>query len=552
MIGGQLARRYGVPYRSSNVSRRQRRRRAGGLRVGLLAVGRDHGRGQPADARRRLDGGRPPRQLREDDPRRRAARDGRRLPRAGRRRRGQRWPSTRCGRSGRAATSSARSTPSRATGPRSTSRCSRDWRNYETWQEAGSPEAAGKANRIWKELLAAYEPPPMDPAIREELDGIRRPPRRRGRRPDRLLNRPSPSVGGCLMKSSAQVVVIGGGVVGCQRAVSPDQGGLDRRRAARAARADGRLDLARGGRDAHAQRRPERLEAPAVHDQAVRGDRADLRTGLLDPPAGRADAGRHGGPDGLPADGRGSRPLPRDGPRADHPERGRRRSSRCSTRSTSSARCTTRSRATWTRPGSPAPTSRSRPAGRRRGPPAHTGRRPVASARTGRWDVRIESGDVIHAEHVVNAGGLWAREVGRMVGIELPVLAMEHIYLITQDMPEVADHVAASGREMPMALDFGGEIYIRQEGERDAARARTSRPACRGRRARRRGTSARSCSSPTSTGSRPSSRSRSATTRRWARPGSGGSSTGRSPSRPTAIRWSGRSAACAASGSPAR
>ena len=82
----------------------------------------------------------------------------------------------------------------------------------------------------------------------------------------------------------------------------------------------------------------------------------------------------------------------------------------------------------------------------------------------GTWDVRVESGDVIHAEHVVNAGGLWAREVGRMVGIELPVLAMEHIYLLTQDMPEVAEHVARTGHEMPMALDFGGEIYIRQEG----------------------------------------------------------------------------------------
>ena len=44
-----------------------------------------------------------------------------------------------------------------------------DWRNYETWQEAGSPEAAGKANRIFKELLAAYEPPPIDPAVAEEL-----------------------------------------------------------------------------------------------------------------------------------------------------------------------------------------------------------------------------------------------------------------------------------------------------------------------------------------------------------------------------------------------
>jgi dimethylglycine dehydrogenase len=82
----------------------------------------------------------------------------------------------------------------------------------------------------------------------------------------------------------------------------------------------------------------------------------------------------------------------------------------------------------------------------------------------GTWDVHLENGDPIHAEHVVNAGGLWAREVGRMVGIELPVLAMEHMYLLTVDMPEVAANVAKTGKEMPMALDFAGEIYIRQEG----------------------------------------------------------------------------------------
>ena len=41
---------------------------------------------------------------------------------------------------------------------------------------------------------------------------------------------------------------------------------------------------------------------------------------------------------------------------------------------------------------------------------------------------------------------------------------MEHHYLLTENMPEVADHVAKTGHEMPMALDFAGEIYIRQEG----------------------------------------------------------------------------------------
>jgi trimethylamine--corrinoid protein Co-methyltransferase len=47
-----------------------------------------------------------------------------------------------------------------------------DWRNFETWTEAGSPTAVEKANRVWKERLASYEEPTMDPAIREELNAF--------------------------------------------------------------------------------------------------------------------------------------------------------------------------------------------------------------------------------------------------------------------------------------------------------------------------------------------------------------------------------------------
>jgi trimethylamine--corrinoid protein Co-methyltransferase len=47
-----------------------------------------------------------------------------------------------------------------------------DWRNYETWAEAGSPTAIERANRIWKERLASYDEPYMDPAIREELNAF--------------------------------------------------------------------------------------------------------------------------------------------------------------------------------------------------------------------------------------------------------------------------------------------------------------------------------------------------------------------------------------------
>ena len=80
------------------------------------------------------------------------------------------------------------------------------------------------------------------------------------------------------------------------------------------------------------------------------------------------------------------------------------------------------------------------------------------------WDVVTQKG-TFHAEHVVNAGGLWAREVGRMVGLDLPVLAMEHHYLLTENMPEVIEHQKITGKEMLHLIDFKGEIYLRQEGQ---------------------------------------------------------------------------------------
>jgi dimethylglycine dehydrogenase len=75
----------------------------------------------------------------------------------------------------------------------------------------------------------------------------------------------------------------------------------------------------------------------------------------------------------------------------------------------------------------------------------------------GSWEVITAAGNV-HAEHVVNAGGLWAREVGRMVGLELPVLAMQHQYLITEDLPALRGQ-----KELLTCIDFEGEIYTRQE-----------------------------------------------------------------------------------------
>ena len=92
----------------------------------------------------------------------------------------------------------------------------------------------------------------------------------------------------------------------------------------------------------------------------------------------------------------------------------------------------------------------------------HTKVEDLVQLEDGTWRVITDKGE-IRAEHVVNAAGLWAREVGRMVGLELPVLAMEHMYLITEDMPEVIEFNQSRGKELMHCVDFDGEIYIRQE-----------------------------------------------------------------------------------------
>ena len=77
----------------------------------------------------------------------------------------------------------------------------------------------------------------------------------------------------------------------------------------------------------------------------------------------------------------------------------------------------------------------------------------------GTWDVVTDKG-TIHAEHVVNAGGLWAREVGAMAGVYFPLHPMEHQYIVTDDIPEIYNRSA----EHPHVMDPAGESYLRQEG----------------------------------------------------------------------------------------
>ena len=74
------------------------------------------------------------------------------------------------------------------------------------------------------------------------------------------------------------------------------------------------------------------------------------------------------------------------------------------------------------------------------------------------WKVTTDKG-TITCEHVVNAAGLWAKQVGRMAGIELPVSPMKHHYLISDSIPALEQ----LDFEVPMTVDLEGFTYLRQD-----------------------------------------------------------------------------------------
>ncbi|PPR51718.1 MAG: 4-methylaminobutanoate oxidase (formaldehyde-forming) [Alphaproteobacteria bacterium MarineAlpha5_Bin10] len=79
----------------------------------------------------------------------------------------------------------------------------------------------------------------------------------------------------------------------------------------------------------------------------------------------------------------------------------------------------------------------------------------------GTWDVITEKGNV-HTEILINAAGLWAREVAKLAGINFPIQPMEHHYLITESIPEIES--LEKNKRLPIGTDFDGNIYFRQEG----------------------------------------------------------------------------------------
>ncbi|MDG1322453.1 MAG: FAD-dependent oxidoreductase, partial [Porticoccaceae bacterium] len=79
---------------------------------------------------------------------------------------------------------------------------------------------------------------------------------------------------------------------------------------------------------------------------------------------------------------------------------------------------------------------------------------------SGEYQVITEKGNII-AEHVVNAGGCFAPEVGAMVGAHVPIVNLEHQYLVTDDHPDIASLM----QELPVIRDSTAAAYLRQEGK---------------------------------------------------------------------------------------
>lgn len=82
----------------------------------------------------------------------------------------------------------------------------------------------------------------------------------------------------------------------------------------------------------------------------------------------------------------------------------------------------------------------------------------IESQPDGAWLVKTDKGDVL-AEHVVNAAGCYAREIGRMVGIDVPITNMEHQYLVTEPIGAFREN----REELPVIRDPFTAGYYRQE-----------------------------------------------------------------------------------------
>ncbi len=86
----------------------------------------------------------------------------------------------------------------------------------------------------------------------------------------------------------------------------------------------------------------------------------------------------------------------------------------------------------------------------------------IERTRSGEWQVTTDAGTVT-CEHVVSATGNFARQTGRMVGVDVPVIPVEHQFIVTEPHPEILARQARGEPEMGVLRESDGSWYMREE-----------------------------------------------------------------------------------------
>ncbi|HEX4619632.1 MAG TPA: FAD-dependent oxidoreductase, partial [Steroidobacteraceae bacterium] len=81
---------------------------------------------------------------------------------------------------------------------------------------------------------------------------------------------------------------------------------------------------------------------------------------------------------------------------------------------------------------------------------------------SGEWRVRTTQGDIV-AEHLVLATGNYARQTGRMLGLNVPAIPVEHQYIVYDESPELLAYRKGGGRELPVLREPDKSYYLREE-----------------------------------------------------------------------------------------
>lgn len=78
------------------------------------------------------------------------------------------------------------------------------------------------------------------------------------------------------------------------------------------------------------------------------------------------------------------------------------------------------------------------------------------------WLVQTDKGD-IRCEHVVSATGNYARQTGKMVGLDFPIIPVQHQYIVTDEIPELMERRKQNLPEMGVLRESDGSWYMREE-----------------------------------------------------------------------------------------